>query len=120
MASFLQSGQVRLVSNVMDSWRSGSIHSEVPVNPKCPNERLEKYFPDWDGDDGVSQPRAQDVPGGEDSRRVNSAKVSGRRMGYPPASMVWAKMARSPALANRLACGATPPITLAFSSCTSP
>ena len=31
MASFLQSGQVRLVSRVIDSWRSGSIHSDVPV-----------------------------------------------------------------------------------------
>ena len=40
-----------------------------------------KYFPDCEGADGVSQPRARDVPAGADSRRVNSATVSGRRMG---------------------------------------
>ena len=43
-----------------------------------------------------------------------------RRMGRPPLSMAWAKMARSSAVENRPACPATPPSTLAFSSCTSP
>ena len=28
----------------MESWRSGSIHSEVPVYPRCPNERGGKIF----------------------------------------------------------------------------
>ena len=31
IASFLQSGQVRLVSKVIESWRSASIHRDVPV-----------------------------------------------------------------------------------------
>jgi hypothetical protein len=31
IAWFLQLGQVRFVSKVTESWRSGSIHSEVPV-----------------------------------------------------------------------------------------
>ena len=31
MASYEQSGQVRFVSKVIESWRSESIHSEVPV-----------------------------------------------------------------------------------------
>jgi hypothetical protein len=31
IAWFAQSGQLRLVSKVIESWRCGSIHSEVPV-----------------------------------------------------------------------------------------
>ncbi len=54
----------------MESWRSGSIHSDVPVYPKCPYECAEKYFPDWDGAEGVSQPKAREVPAGAVSRRV--------------------------------------------------
>jgi len=87
IAWFEQSGQVRLVSRVTDNCRSGSIHKEVPVYPKCPNEFGEKYFPDCDGTDGVSQPRALEVPAGESSRRVNNATVPGRMIGAPPASI---------------------------------
>ena len=36
MGCELRSGQVRLVSSVTERWRFGSIHSEVPVNPRCP------------------------------------------------------------------------------------
>jgi len=46
MAWFAQSGQVRLVSKVIESSRLGSIHSDVPVKPRCPKERGPKYFPD--------------------------------------------------------------------------
>src|ERR1039458_676399 len=105
---------------MIESCRSGSIHKDVPVYPRCPKERDEKYFPDCEGAKGVSQPRAREVPSGADSRRENSSTVEERRMGCPPLSMAWAKMARSSAVENRPACPATPPRTLAFSSCTSP
>src|SRR6202047_2101780 len=120
MALFAQSGQVRFVNKVIESWRWGSIHREVPVYPRWPNEEEEKYFPDWEGGEGVSQPRAREVPSGLDSRRVNKATVSGRRMGGPPLRIQWANRATSSAVANRPAWPATPPSTLAFSSWTSP
>ena len=34
MARELRSGQMRLLRNVTLSWRSGSIHREVPVKPR--------------------------------------------------------------------------------------
>src|SRR5580698_5321608 len=120
MASFEQSGQVRLVSRVIESWRVGSIQREVPVKPRWPNELGEKYFPDCDGVEGVSQPRARDVPRGAGSRRVNRATVSGRRMARPELSMAWANLARSAAVEKSPAWAATPPRMLAFSSWTSP
>src|SRR5713101_1393824 len=80
IASLAQSGQVRLVSRVMESWRWGSIHNEVPVYPKWPKELAEKYFPDCEGEEGVSHPRAREVPDGEASLRVKSARVSERRI----------------------------------------
>src|SRR5437879_4904000 len=120
MAWFLQSGQVRLVSSVIENPCSGSIHNDVPVYPRWPNEPVEKYLPDCEGDEGVSQPSARKVPGGEDSRRVNSLSVSGRTIGEPPCSMALAKSATSPAQAKTPACPPMPPNTLAFSSCTSP
>jgi len=54
------------------------------------------------------------------SRRVKREIVSGRRMGAPPWSSVWAKRATSSAVENRPAWPATPPRTKAFSSWTSP
>ena len=60
-----RSGQVRLVRSVTDSLRLGSIHSDVPVNPRCPNDEAVKREPDDDGCEGVSQPRARDEPGVE-------------------------------------------------------
>src|ERR1700675_2587615 len=120
MAWFWQSGQERLVSKLIESWRSGSIHMDVPVYPRCPKERSEKYFPDCEGAEGVSQPSAREVPSGADSRREKSSMVEERRIGYPPLSTEWAKMAKSSAVENKPACPAMPPRTLAFSSCTSP
>src|ERR1700730_3050751 len=120
MALLVQSGQVRLVSKVIENWRTGSIHSEVPVYPRCPNEVAEKYFPDCEGEEVVPDPSAREVPGGETSLRVNSARVSGRTTGSPPCRITCAKVATSRAVANKPACPATPPSTLAFSSCTSP
>ena len=35
----------------------------------------------------MSQPKAREVPGGDVSRRVKSARVSGRTSGRPPCSM---------------------------------
>ena len=87
IACELLSGQVRLVSSTIASCRFGSIHSDVPVYPKCPNESGEKYSPDWDGIDGVSQPRVRVVPAGDDCRVVNSSTVSGLRIGAPPRNM---------------------------------
>src|SRR3954454_19955258 len=116
MALFLQSGQVRLVSKVTESCRSGSIHKDVPVYPRWPNELAEKYFPDCDGGDGVSHPSARDVPDGDCSLRVKRANVSGRRIGCPPFNMTCAKIAISSALEKRPACPATPPSALVFSS----
>ena len=34
MACDIRFGQVRLVSNVTESWRAGSIHRDVPVKPR--------------------------------------------------------------------------------------
>src|SRR5580698_4687143 len=124
----------------MESWRSGSIHSDVPVYPRWPKERGPKYFPDCDGDEGVSHPRAREVPAGADSRRVKSLMVSGRRMGpvsgfltlggdfaggssragVPAPHNQAAKRARSSAIEKSPACPATPPRTKVFSSWTSP
>src|ERR1019366_2131972 len=42
MACAMRWGQVRLVSNVTESWRVGSIQREAPVNPRCPNDAGEK------------------------------------------------------------------------------
>ena len=95
-------GQVRLVSSVTESWRVGSIHSEVPVNPRCPKDDGLKYFPDDDGCDGVSQPKAREVPCGDRSRFVNRATVAGCRMGAPPRNMHSANRATSIPGANSL------------------
>src|SRR6266404_7354446 len=120
MARFVQSGQVRLVSSVTERACSGSIQSEVPVYPRWPYDVGEKYCPDCEGDEGVSQPSVLELPAGADSRLLNREIVSGRRMGWPPCSNTCAKLAMLCALANRPACPATPPRTLAFSSWTSP
>src|SRR5207244_12303329 len=65
MSSLRQSGQVRLLSSITARARSGSIHSEPPVYPKCPKLLGEKELPACDGGAGVSHPRAREVPGGE-------------------------------------------------------
>src|ERR1700693_469750 len=101
MALLPESGHVRLVSRVMESWRRRSIQSEVPVYPRWPKEPAEKYFPDCDGEEGVSHPRAREVPAGAVSRLVKRATVSGRRIWPPPWSKEWAKIATSAAEAKR-------------------
>src|SRR5215469_15832501 len=116
-----RSGHVRLVSRVTDSLRSGSIHKDVPVKPRCPNAVGEKNRPEDDsGRERVSQPSARVVPSVEDSRWVNSFTVSCLRIGDPPRNMHSAKRDRSVADAKTPACPATPAITYAFSSLTSP
>ena len=115
-----RSGQVRLVSRVTLSRRSGSIQSDVPVKPRCPKDRGEKCLPDDEGCEGVSHPRAREVPAGVVSRRVKRSTVAGLRIGDPPRNMHSAKRATSGAQAKRPAWPATPPITEAFSSLTSP
>ena len=62
MASFVRSGQVRLVSRTTANLRTGSIQSEVPAYPRCPIDSELKNLPDDDGGVGVSQPRARVVP----------------------------------------------------------
>ena len=48
-----------MVSNTTTASCSRSIHSEVPVKPRCPTELVEKCFPELDAPGvGVSQPRA--------------------------------------------------------------
>src|SRR3989304_3120576 len=95
------------------SSRSGSIQSEVPVNPACPDEDGEKSAPAERGGDGVSQPRARLLPATRFALRVKSAMVSGfkrRRPPYaPPFNIICAKAPRLRAVENRPACGATPP-----------
>src|SRR4051812_30300643 len=111
-----ESGHVRFVNRTIASWRSGSHHNDVPVNPRCPKDDAEKYRPELEGGVGRSHPRARVVPG---CWRVNSATVSDFRMGAPPDSQHWAKIATSRAVEKTPACPATPFITHAFSSCTS-
>src|SRR5664279_4925182 len=91
IARELRSGQMRLESIVTLSRRSGSIHRDVPVKPRCPKEREEKYWPDVDGSEGVSQPRERDVPSGDVSRRVNTSMVSACTIGEPPRNIHSAK-----------------------------
>jgi len=38
-------GQTRLVRRITNNFLTGSIHIEVPVNPRWPYEVGEKYFP---------------------------------------------------------------------------
>ena len=45
------------------NWRMGSIQIEVPVNPRWPNDSGENHWPEEEGWEGVSQPKAQLVPG---------------------------------------------------------
>src|SRR5437588_2043916 len=100
--------------------RSTSIQSEVPVYPRCPNERGEKCLPDCDGAEGVSQPKARELPEGTVWRRVNSSIVCGWNTSTPRPNMLAEKFIKSAVFENTPACPATPPIALAFSSCTSP
>jgi hypothetical protein len=104
--------------------RSGSIQIDVPVKPVWPNARGETKEPAEESSEGVSHPSARLDPAGRSTRRVKSATVFAetiRRPAYtPPSSIIWAKRARSPAVANSPACGAMPPIAYAFSSCTTP
>ena len=65
----------------------------------------------------MSHPSARELA---PCRRVNSSTVSGRRIGRPPCSMQCANAAKSAAFEKIPACPATPPSTLAFSTCTSP
>ena len=58
-------------------FRSGSIHTELPVNPRWPNEDAEKKRPEDAGSpaapiDGVSQPSAQLASDEMRWRRMNS------------------------------------------------
>src|SRR5438067_12336809 len=100
--------------------RSASIQSDVPVYPQCPNDRGEKCLPDCDGEDGVSHPSARDVPGGVTCRRVNKSIVSGRNTCVANPNTLAENCIRSVVFEKSPACPETPPITLAFSSCTSP
>src|SRR5208337_1232221 len=59
-----RSGQVRLVSNTTATLASKSIQSEQPLYPRCPIERCEKYLPDEELEEGVSQPSARELPSG--------------------------------------------------------
>ena len=85
---------------------------DVPVNPVWPNERGEKRLPADEFSLGVSQPRARLDPG-TPAFCVNFSTVSRETMrrcsSTPPSSSIWAKRARSGAVENRPACGATPP-----------
>src|SRR5512133_3718418 len=100
IAWLLRSGQTRLVSRLIESCRTGSHHRDVPVYPRCPKEREENVVPDWEGSDGVSQPRAREVPSGMLSRRVNRFKVVGFTIGEPRRSMHRPNCAMSGALEN--------------------
>ena len=104
---------------------SRSIHKEVPVNPRWPIDRREKKFPEEDGMDGVSQPSARDVPSGCPAGSANRATVCSENncvpVGVTPFARMHAAIRRiSSAQENRPAWPATPSITEAFSSCTSP
>ena len=69
MAVFARVGCTRLDNIITSSSQDGSIQSDVPVNPTCPNARVENRVPDDEGADGVSHPNAQDEV--SDSRWVN-------------------------------------------------
>src|SRR5579884_2380664 len=106
MALFEESGHIRFVSNVTDICCSGSIHSEVPVYPRCPKDDFEKYLPDCDTPEGVSQPSAREVSPGEFCRSVKTFTVSFRTIGAPPLRIACANVATSNAVEKSPACAA--------------
>src|SRR5688572_32033939 len=97
--------------------RSGSIQSDVPVNPVCPYARVLRYLPQLPSCPQVSQPSAR-VPS-EAVLAVNSATALSdtTRTPFisPPFSIICANTARSLAVLNRPAWPATPPSANAFS-----
>ena len=77
MALFSRVGCTRFVRRITNSFRSGSIHIDVPVKPVWPNERggAEQRRPPRIAPSGVSQPSAR-AGAGHPGRRVNRSTVS--------------------------------------------
>ena len=95
MALFSRVGCTRLVSRMIKSSRVGSIQTEVPVNPVCPNEVGDNKLPAELPFEGVSQPRARLLPSGKFWRAMNFSRVlrrTIRRWSYtPPFNSIWQK-----------------------------
>jgi hypothetical protein len=99
----------------------GSIHSEVPVKPVCPNEPTGSSSPRLvENGESMSQPKPRrlDDVGGCWGVLIFSTRSEGRT--EPPVSKARANFARSSAVENSPACPATPPMRRAVGSCTTP
>src|SRR3989304_611312 len=89
-ASFARSGWTRLVSSTTVKSRSGSTHTEVPVNPRWPKDRGEKRLPDVEGGVGTVHPTAQPPSpsppwrGRNSSTRAGGDRAPGAGGGRPP------------------------------------
>src|SRR5438128_7262555 len=114
-------GWTRFDSKATSSSQAGSIQSEVPVYPRCPNARAESRVPEEDGGDGVSQPSPQLDPGGRCCRLTKRrTKSTGSKASCPRELLNQARETAktADAVPNRPAWPAIPPIAYAFSSCT--
>ena len=120
------SGCRRLDKTMTNVRLDGSIQSDVPVKPVCPNDpsgskspRLEERL------ESMSQPRPRrlisraGVAGAVILAIVNGARIRLPET-VPPDRSIRQKIVRSAAVLNRPACPATPPIRRAVGSWTSP
>ena len=126
VTSPLPSGCTRFDRKTTNSFVAGSIQSDVPVKPVCPNEPSGSSSPRFDEKRGVEVPAERAhvafLAGG--AGVVIFATVSGERIRAPryapPSSSMRQKIARSAAVLNSPAWPATPPIRRAVGSCTTP
>ena len=89
IASFVRVGYTRFVSNATYTSFSGSIQSDVPVNPVWPKARADIRVPHDEVGSIVSQPSARELPGisvGRFVRRRFSSVAQADRAGARPAS----------------------------------
>src|SRR5574340_342005 len=123
MRSFRLVGCTRFESSTTSSSLTGSIHNDVPVYPRWPNDSGENNVPDEDGADGVSHPKAQLESGTLCCRAVKHRTNSGsNNPAFPrrPFIQACATASTARAVPNNPAWPATPPSAKAFSSWTSP
>ena len=99
----------------------GSIHSEVPVNPVCPNDPTGSKLPRLvESGESMSHPKPRSVSavGGCWGVVIFSMTSSGSTV--LPVSKAWANRERSVAVENTPAFPATPCMRRAVGSCTTP
>ena len=120
------SGCTRFDMKTTNARVSGSIQSEVPVKPVCPNEPSGNSSPRFDeNDESMSQPSPRTFCSfGPLAGDVIFATASGDRirtpLWLPPFRSMRQKIDRSAAVLKRPACPATPAMRRAVGSWTTP